>query len=132
MCCPAIDGPKFAGPVSRFRRLSGTGVGAVTFTVDWIRVWYFVTAPTEMSLSEADGRLPVAVRGAAVALSPDAHDACVDGGLGRLDHRVGPVERVLVARAPGVTENVGSVTHRVLDRLDDLDGPAVAVLERIR
>ena len=63
MCWPTIEGPNCAGPVSRFCSDAGTGGGAVTLTVDWIRVAYFVTAPTEMTLSEADGRLPVAVAG---------------------------------------------------------------------
>src|SRR5215211_7019801 len=112
-CRPTIDGPYAAGPVSRFWRFAGTGVGAVTFTVDSISVAYFVTAPTEITLSDAD-------------------DACVDGGLSRLDHRIGPTERVLVARAPGVAEHVRPVGDRVLDRLDDLDDPAVAVLEPVR
>src|SRR5512132_2728533 len=63
MCFPTTDGPNCAGPVSRFCSDAGTGAGAVTFTVDSISVAYFVTAPTEMTLSEADGRLPVAVAG---------------------------------------------------------------------
>src|SRR5215211_2660688 len=62
-CRPTIDGPNDAGPVSRFWRFAGTGVGAVTFTVDSISVSYFVTAPTEITLSDDDGRLPVPVAG---------------------------------------------------------------------
>src|SRR5262245_1514922 len=52
-------GPNCAGPVSRFSRLAGHGAGAVTFTVESITVAYLVTAPTEITLSEDDGRLPV-------------------------------------------------------------------------
>src|SRR5215210_3369600 len=62
-CWPTIDGPNVAGPVSRPVRFAGTGVGAVTFTVDSISVAYFVTAPTAITLGEAAGRLPVAVAG---------------------------------------------------------------------
>ena len=69
--------------------------------------------------------------GTAVALRPDTDHAGVGGRVGRLHHRVGPVERVLMARAPGVAQDVGAVGDRILDRLHELDDPAVAVLEPV-
>src|SRR5215217_6167530 len=54
-----MDGPNEAGPVSRFWR-SGR---PITLTLDSISVSYFVTAPTEITFSEEDGRLPVPVAG---------------------------------------------------------------------
>src|SRR5215210_41605 len=60
---PVSAGPKPAAPVSMFWRMTGTGVGAVTRAVACTTDAYLETAPTEMTLSDAEGRLPVAVAG---------------------------------------------------------------------
>ena len=122
-------GPNSAGPTASPVSSGGTGSGAVTSMMPGTIVTSLVTAPTAITFGELAGELPVASARAGVALGEHHHHAGVDGRLGGLHHRIGPRQRVLVAGAPRVADDVGAVDDGVLDGLHQLGHVGVAVLE---